>query len=317
MRVFVAGASGVLGRRLVPSLLAAGHDVTGMTRSGARAEAIAALGARPVVCDALNEPALAAALMAARPQVVINQLTAIPSRINPRRVVADMAATNRLRGEGTRNLVRAAERCGARRVISQSVSFAYEPGPSVAVESDSLYLSAPPAFRPMLDAVNTCERTTTATSGIEGVVLRYGYFYGPGTIYARDGTFASDVIRRQLPIVADGAGVFSFIHVDDAAAATVLAIDTPAPAVYNIVDDAPARFGEWLPYYAELLGAPRPRRFPAFLGRLGGGRYGMYLLTEQRGASNRAAKERLGWKPKYATWREGFRTMLQQLIAEG
>ena len=313
MRIFVAGASGVIGRRLVPVLIEAGHQVTGMTRSAARAAEVRTLGGTPIVCDALDEDRLSAALVVARPQVVINQLTAIPSRLNPRRIGAEIAATNRLREEGTATLVNAARLAGAVRIISQSIAFAYAPfGTTLAVEEDSLYGDAPPAFRSFVRAVEACERATISTAGIEGIVLRYGYFYGPGTIYARDGTFARDVRRRRIPIVADGAGVFSFVHVDDAAAATLLAGETAAPAVYNIVDDEPVRFGEWLPQYASFLGAPRPLRIPALLGRLAGGAYGMYLLTQQRGVSNRAAKERLGWRPQHATWREGFRIMLTE-----
>jgi nucleoside-diphosphate-sugar epimerase len=310
MRIFVAGAAGAIGRRLVPALLSAGHQVIGMTRSAPRADEIRAMGAEPVVSDALNPAALSAALNEARPQVVINQLTAIPPRLNPRQIMAGMAATNRLRGEGTSNLVKAARDAGARRVISQSIAFAYAPAAGSAVEEDPLFDDAPLAYRPLVDAVEACERSTISTPGIEGIVLRYGYFYGPGTVYARDGTFASDVLHRRIPILGSGAGVFSFIHLDDAAAATVLALNAAAPRVYNIVDDEPVRFGEWLPSYAALLHAPRPRRVPAFLGRLAAGPYGMYLLTQQRGASNRSARTRLGWTPRFASWRDGFRAEL-------
>jgi len=307
MRIFVAGAAGVIGRRLVPQLLDAGHQVTGMTRTAGRADSLRRLGADAVTCDVFDEDALGPSVRAARPDVVINQLTAIPPRVNPRAVETAMAETSRLREEGTRRLMQAARRAGVRRVISQSIAFAYRPaGPPLAVEDEPLYLDAPASFRPVVAAVAACERTTTTEPGIEGVVLRYGFFYGPGTTYAGGGTFAEDVGRRRIPVIGSGAGVFSFVHVDDAARAAVLAADAPEPGIYNVVDDDPAPVREWLPYYAGLLGARSPLRIPAFVGRLGAGAYGMYLFTKQRGASNQAARERLGWQPAYPTWRDGL-----------
>ncbi|GIW73409.1 MAG: dTDP-glucose 4,6-dehydratase [Planctomycetota bacterium] len=311
MRVFVAGASGAIGRPLVARLLMAGHQVVAMTRSPRAAAQLAEMGAQPVVCDAFELPALARALREARPEAVVHQLTAIPSRVHPRRVAAQLAATNRLRTEGTRNLLQAARAAGARRLLVQSVAFAYAPrrgGPHT--EQEPLYLQAPRAFRPVIAAVDELERLATGSPGLTGIVLRYGLFYGPGTIYAPDGSFAADVRRRRVPLIGGGEGVFSFIQLEDAAAATVQALERAAPGIYNVVDDDPAPMRSWLPHYAELLGAPPPRRLPRWLGRLAGGPYAIYLCCEQRGASNARARAALGWAPRHPSWREGFATLL-------
>ena len=243
MRIFVAGASGVLGRRLVSLLTGAGHDVTGMTRSASRVDNIRTQGASPIVCDAFDKDALSAALAAARPEIVVNELTAIPGRLDPRRINDGMAPTNRLREEGTRHLVAAARSAGTHRIVSQSIAFVYQPSDkTLATEDEPLYDDAPRAFQAMVRGVRACERTTLETEGIEGIVLRYGYFYGPGTIFARDGSFATDVMRRRVPIVGAGNGVFSFVHLDDAAAATMLALDAPASAVYTSSTMSPRRW---------------------------------------------------------------------------
>ncbi len=311
MRVFVAGGTGVIGRRLLALLARAGHEVTALTRSQRRAEEVRARGVQPVIGDALDAARLREAVMEATPEVVINQLTNIPKRLNPRRSKQEMAATNRLRLEATRTLVGAAQAAGVRRVISQSISFVYDPtGAALATEDEPLYHGAPVAFRDLVRAIDASERTVLDAEGVEGVVLRYGWFYGPGTIYASDGSFAEDVRRRRVPIVGDGEGVSSFIHVDDAAAATVLALEHGEPGAYNVVDDDPAPVRVWLPAYAQLLGAPRPFRVPKFVGRLGAGPYGLYFMTEQRGAWNEKAKTRLRWKPRYPSWREGFASNL-------
>lgn len=311
MRVFLAGASGVIGRPLVRLLVEVGHEVTGLTR-GRGVDAIRAAGAAAVTGDALDRAALGTLVAAAKPEVVINQLTAIPARINPRTIGTAFRMTNRLRDEGTRNLIEAAIAAGARRVVSQSVAFAYAAaGGDLAVESDPLFEHAPPAFRPVVQAVQACERRTLGTPDIDGVVLRFGYLYGPGTAYARDGAVAADVLQRRLPIVGRGAGVLSFVHTGDAARATLRALEAPAGATFNVVDDEPVPVREWLPEYARLLGAPAPRRIPAWLGRLAAGAYGVHMMTRQRGASNAAARARLGWEPLYATWRTGFARELE------
>lgn len=249
--------------------------------------------------------------MEATPEVVINQLTNIPTRLNPRHIKEEMAATNRLRIEATRTLVEAARAAKARRVISQSISFIYDPkGAPLATEDEPLHHGAPAAFRDVVRAIDASEHTVLDAEGVEGIVLRYGYFYGPGTMYAPDGSFAEDVRRRRVPLVGNGGGISSFIHVDDAAAATALALGHGESGAYNVVDDDPAPVRVWLPAYAELLGAPRPFRVPKLIGWLGAGPYGIYFMTQQRGASNAKAKERLRWKPSYSSWREGFRSDL-------
>jgi nucleoside-diphosphate-sugar epimerase len=307
MRVFVAGASGVIGRRLVPSLVEAGHDVTGMTRSPDKPEALRAAGAEPVVCDALDADAVRDAVVRAKPEVVVNQLTAIPPAFDTRRMADAFAPTNRLRREGTRHLVDAADAAGARRVVAQSIAFAYAPTDGwVKTEDDELFLDAPEAFRSTFEAVHALESAVLGGGDLEGVVLRYGFFYGPGTSYAPDGAIAEQVRRRRFPVGGRGTGRFSFIHLDDAARATIAAIEGSPAGVYNIVDDEPAPVSEWLPAYAAALGAPPPRRLPGWLVRVAAGRYAQYTMTELRGASNARARERLGWAPQLSSWRQGF-----------
>jgi nucleoside-diphosphate-sugar epimerase len=305
VRVFVAGAAGVIGRPLVRQLLAAGHAVTGTTRSADRAEKLRAAGAEPVICDALDATALRNAVVAAQPNAVVHQLTSLPQRIDPRHIERDFAANDRLRSEGTRNLVAAARAAGARRIVAQSISFAYAPGEpgSLHAEDDPLYLEAPPAFRRSVRALADLESAVLAANG---VVLRYGYFYGPGTSFASDGSMAGEARRRRLPLVGRAQGVWSLIHIDDAAAATVTALEADGPAVYNIVDDDPAPVAEWLPSFAAAVGAPRPWRVPAWLARLLAGSYGVQTMTSAQGASNARARQALGWTPRYASWRDGF-----------
>ena len=277
-----------------------------MTRSRERAGALQAAGVEPVVCDAFDETALRDALLASRPAIVINQLTNIPKRINPRRVMRDMAPTNQLRAEITPVLVGAAGAAGARRFISQSIAFVYRPGQSTPAEEDeALFGDAPTAFAGMVQAVDQAERAVL-NAPLDGIVLRYGLFYGSGTIYACDGSFARDVRKRRIPIVHPGSGMFSFIHVDDAASATVAATRYGLPGVYNVVDDEPAPVRIWLPLYAAALGAPKPFTAPRALARLGAGAYGVYMMIHQRGASNAKAKQGLGWRPAVRSWRDGL-----------
>jgi nucleoside-diphosphate-sugar epimerase len=307
MRVFVAGASGAIGRRLVPQLVAAGHDVTGTARSEQKAAAIRAAGARAAICDALDAVALRDAVAEAAPEVLVHELTALPDRFNPRNSRI-YKATNRVRSEGTSNLVDAARAAGARRIVCQSVAFAYAPGARLDVKDEDapLFLDAPAPFGEGVRVIEEMERRVLEAGDLEGLVLRYGWFYGPGTHFGDDGATAQDVRRRRFPVVGKGTGLFSFIHVDDAAAATVAGVERGAPGVYNIVDDEPAPMRDWLPAYAEAIGAKRPLRLPVWLVRLAAGRMAT-VVNVQPGAANTKAKRQLGWEPRWRSWREGFR----------
>jgi nucleoside-diphosphate-sugar epimerase len=309
MRVFVAGASGVIGRPLVRQLVAAGHDVAGMTSRESGLAAIREAGGEAVVCDALDADAVQDTVGAARPDVVISQLTRLPKEYDPRKI--DYEPTNRARAEGGRNLIHAAKAAGARRFITQSIAFIYAPeGGMVKDEQARPWTDAPEPFGSGAQATLGHEREALETPGLEGIVLRYGQFYGPGTYYARDGNIAEQVRRRRFPIVGRGTAVFSFLHVDDAAGATVAALDRGAPDIYNVVDDDPAPLREWLPVYAEALGAKRPFRVPLFLARLAAGSFAAAFATQLRGATNAKAKRELGWQPRYPSWRTGFRDAL-------
>ena len=302
MRVFLAGATGAIGRPLIGLLVAAGHEVTGTTRSESRADRIRAAGARAAVCDALDAPALQAAVAEAAPEVVVHQLTALPDRFEPRNS-ALYDATNRVRREATRTLVEAARATGAR-VVCQSVAFSYAPvGGPIKTEDDPLFSDAPEPFGTAVATIAEMERRVLDA---DGVVLRYGWFYGPGTYYGADGSMTADVRRRRFPVVGPGTGISSFIHTDDAAAATVAAVERGAPGVYNIVDDEPAEMREWLPVFAAANGASRPLRIPVWLARLVAGRFVAVMATDLRGASNAKARRELGWEPHWASWREGF-----------
>ena len=305
MKVFVAGASGAIGRPLMRQLVEAGHEVTGTTRREERAEEIRAAGATAVVCDVFDLPALEAAVEAAAPQVVVNQLTSLPQDFNPRKI--DYAPTNRVREEGGGNLMKAALAVGARRYVTQSIAFLYAPeGDWVKDEEARPFDDAPPPFDEGERAMIAHEREVLSTDGIEGLVLRYGQFYGPGTYYDRGGSIERQVSKRMVPIIGPGTGMASFIHVEDAASATVAALDHGAPGIYNVTDDDPAPGKDWLPVYAEALGAKAPRHVPTWLARLAGGRMAVQFGVHLRGASNAKAKRELGWQPRYASWRQGF-----------
>jgi nucleoside-diphosphate-sugar epimerase len=307
-RVLIAGATGQIGRLLTPALVAAGDDVYGLARSDQAAELIAELGATPVLGDALDRDQVMAAVAEARPEAIVHQLTAIPKSIsNPRKLEQAFGPTNRLRREGTRNLVDAAERNGVQRVVAQSIAFMYRPeGPEVVDESAVLDTRGE-----IGRAVAALEEAVLGASGFEAVVLRYGWFYGPGTMYAADGAMGEMVMRRRLPVIGGGAGRQPFIHLDDAVSATVTALDRGA-GVYHVTDDDPARAREWIPGLAEALGAKPPFKAPAWLARVVAGPDAVRAMTEQRGAANARIREELGWRPKYPDWRAGFPTLAER-----
>jgi nucleoside-diphosphate-sugar epimerase len=301
--VFVAGASGVIGSRLVPKLVAAGHAVTAMTRTEGKAGALREAGAAQVVCDVLDEEGVREAMRAAEPEVVVHQVTAFPGEMDFEDP-ATFEPTNRMRREGTRILVEGARAAGARRFVAQSVAFFYDPvGDEVKDEDAPTWLDPPSSFADAVEALRELERRVTGAEGLEGIVLRYGYFYGPGTAYAPGGSVAKVVAQRRFPVVGGGRGIVSFIHVDDAADATVAAVERGAPGIYNVVDDEPAQVREWLPEYAQELGAKRPRPAPKWLARRLAGPTTVTFLTVLRGASNAKAKRELGWTPAHPSWR--------------
>ena len=298
LRIFIAGASGTLGRRLVPQLVARGHHVTGTTRS--RADALRALGAEPVVVDPLDADAIREAVLQARPDVVVHQLTALAGVGMTRNWDKAFALTNRLRTEGTDHLIAAARAAGARRLVWQSYAgWPYaRVGSKVKTEDDPLDPEPPADARETLAAIRHLEEAVTG-SGLEGVVLRYGGFYGPGTSLDEGGEHRDLIRKRRFPLAGAGTGVWSFVHIDDAAAATVSAIEGTATGVFNVVGDDPAATAEWLPALARQLGAPPPRRLPGWLVRIAAGPQAYSLMTRQRGASNAKAKRELGWRPAH------------------
>jgi nucleoside-diphosphate-sugar epimerase len=306
LRIFLAGATGAMGRHLVPMLVARGHTVIGTTRS--RTEELRALGAEPVVVDPLDARAVRDAVVAARPDVVVHELTALSGLGLGRSFDKAFAMTNRLRIEGTDHLIAAARAAGARRLVWQSYAgwpYAREGG-SVKSEDDPLDPAPPVDARETLAAIRHLEDAVTGARDMEGYVLRYGGFYGPGTSIDSGGEHAELVRKRRFPIGGDGSGMWSFVHIVDAAQATVAAIEgRGAPGVYNVVDDAPAPVSEWLPALAAQLGAPPPRRLPAWLVRLAAGAQSLSLMTRTRGAANAKAARELGWRPEHS-WRQGF-----------
>jgi 2-alkyl-3-oxoalkanoate reductase len=315
VKVFVAGATGALGSQLVPQLVARGHEVVGMTRSASKQDGLRALGARPVVADALDPDAVARVVGEAEPDVIVHQLTALSGPMSmrdarhPDRSVAAIM-TNRLRTEATDHLLAAGRAVGVRRFVAQSIAafrFASTGGP-VQTEADPLDPNPPAALRTGLAAIRHLEQAVTTIEWGEGLALRYGGFYGPGTSIslAPDAVMAAPIRKRRFPIVGGGGGVFSHIHIEDAAAATAVAVEQGPPGIYYIVDDEPAPVREWLPVLASALGAKPPRRVPRWLGRLAAGEAATVMMTDVRGASNEKAKRELGWKPRYASWRQGF-----------
>ena len=315
MKVFVAGATGVLGRTLVPQLVARGHEVVGMTRSASKRDLVRGLGARPVVAEALDPVAVAQAVASAEPEVIVHQLTALSVKLSARDMrhpqhSALAIMTNRLRTEATDYLLAAGQAVGARRFVAQSFGafrWARTGGP-VLSEADPIDPNPPGAMRPALVGILHVERTVPAIEWGEGVVLRYGGFYGPRTAIslAPNAPMARPIRKRLFPIIGDGGGVWSHVHVDDAAAATAIAVERGEPGVYNIADDEPAPVREWLPVLAKALDAKPPRRIPRWLGQLAAGEMATLMMTEARGASNQKAKRELGWQLQYPSWRQGF-----------
>ena len=309
MKIFVAGATGALGRPLVAQLVKNGHEVTGMTRSESKQDLLRELGASPVVADALDPDTVARAVAEAEPDVIVHQLTAIGA-FNPRRMERDFAATNRLRTEGTDHLLAAGRAVGVKRFVAQS--FAPWPyartGGMVKSEDAPLDTTPPAQVRTTLEAIKYLEGAVTGADWTEGIALRYGGFYGPGTSVSLNplGEQVEMIRARKLPLAGKGTAVWSFIHIEDAAAATVEAIEHGKRGVYNVVDDDPAPVSEWLPALAKALGAKPPRRVPLLLARIAGGEAAAIMMTELRGASNTKAKRELGWKLRYPSWREGF-----------
>lgn len=314
MRVFVAGATGAVGRELVPQLIAAGHAVAGLTRSTAKAEAIKRTGARPIVADVFDAPSIRQALMSFQPEIVIHQMTGLNGMTDLTHFDRSFASTNRLRTGGTDLLLAAAREAGARRFIAQSYcgwTFARSGG-AIKSESEALDADPPQEMRRTLDAIQYLELAVTSSAAPEGIVLRYGSFYGAGTGVLEPSTI--DLIRRRrMPLLGDGGGWWSFLHVEDAASAAVAAVDHgKAGQVYNIVDDEPAQVRDWLPALAAMLDARPPLHVPAWIGRLVAGEHMVSMMTQVRAASNDKAKRELGWRPAHRTWRSGFAEIIGQ-----
>jgi nucleoside-diphosphate-sugar epimerase len=308
MKVLVAGATGALGKQLVPKLVANGHDVAGTTRYEAKRAAVEALGATPVVVDALDPDAVAAAVAAVEPDAIVHELTALSGSLDLRHFDRDLAATNRLRTEATDHLLAAGQAVGIRRFVAQS--FAGWPsareGSAVKTEEDPLDPTPADSMRSAHDAIRHLEDAVTGAGWTEGVVLRYGGFYGPGTSLDADGEHLEAIRRRKFPVVGDGAGVWSFVHIEDAAEATLIAVERGRRGIYNIVDDEPAPVSEWLPAAAAVVGGKPPRHVPRVVARVLAGEAATIMMTEICGASNAKAKRELGWQPKHPSWRRGF-----------
>jgi nucleoside-diphosphate-sugar epimerase len=306
MRVFVAGATGAIGRHLVPRLVAAGHEVHGMTRSESNQGVLRELGAVPVVANALDPDQVAEAVGAAKPEVIVHQLTALAGK-GMRDLKRRIAMTNRLRTEGTDHLLSAGEAVGVRRFVAQSNYAAYaRTGGPVKSEEDPLDPSPPDKLREGVAALRHLEEAVLDARWTEGIVLRYGGFYGPGTNMAPGGDMYEMIRKRRFPLISDGGGIWSFIHIADAADATMAAVERGVRGVYNIVDDDPAPVAEWLPALTKMLSSKKPRRVPRVVVRLIAGEAGVVMMTDARGASNAKAKRELGWSPAYPSWREGF-----------
>jgi nucleoside-diphosphate-sugar epimerase len=309
MRVFVAGASGAIGRRLVPALVAHGHQVTATTRTPQKVERLHALGAEPVIVDGLDAVRVGEAVARAEPDAIVHQMTALTGIADLKHFDRVFATTNELRTKGTDHLLAAATASGVERVVVQSYTSwpNIREGGAIKTEHDPLDPTPPAEQAESLAAIRHLEDAVLAAP-LQGIALRYGSFYGPGEL----DPIVDMVRKRKLPIIGDGAGIWSWVHLDDAAAATVAALESDARGVYNVVDDEPAPVSQWLPYLAELIGAKPPRHVPVWLGRLAGGEVGVSMMTQIRGSSNAKAKRELGWQPSWPSWRDGFRAALTE-----
>jgi nucleoside-diphosphate-sugar epimerase len=313
MRVFVAGASGAVGSRLLPLLLSAGHSVVGLTRTSAKADAIRRAGAEPTIADALNRAAIVEAVAVVKPDVIVHEMTSLSAANDLRRFDRSFGFTNRLRTEGLQNLLAAAKQTGTPRILAQSFCgwpYARRGGP-VKSEDDPLDPQPPRELRRTLQAIRYLESAVTGSPDFEGVVLRYGAFYGPGTGLL-DGPMIDQLRRRRMPLIGDGNGWWSFLHIEDAAAATAIVVERGAPGIYNIVDDEPAPVREWLPALAAMLGARPLRHIPKWVARIAAGKHIVTMMTEARAGSNAKAKRELSWQPAHASWRRGFAEVLSQ-----
>ncbi|WP_136042787.1 MULTISPECIES: NAD-dependent epimerase/dehydratase family protein [unclassified Microbacterium] len=309
MKIFIAGGSGAVGSRLVPLLVAAGHEVTGTAHSEAGAARIAAAGGRGVIMDGTDPASIRRAVLDAKPDVLVHQLTALSGSFDLKRLDETFAVTNRLRTLGTDALIAAAKEAGTGRIVVQGYTGwpNEHTGAAVKTEADPLDPNPVPTARNTLAAIAHAEHAAVEAGGL---ALRFGNFYGPGQSLGEGGEMLMSVQKGQVPIVGSGAGVWSFCHIDDAVAATVAAITQGDAGVYNIVDDEPAPVAEWLPVLASIVGRKRPMRVPAWLARFLIGDFGVAWMTTARGSSNAKAKAELGWTPRYPSWREGFRTGL-------
>jgi nucleoside-diphosphate-sugar epimerase len=305
MKVFVAGATGAIGKHLVPRLVTEGHEVHGMTRSESKRPMLETMGAVPVVADALDPDQVAEAVGKAKPDVIVHQLTALAGE-GMRGLKHRVAMTNRLRIEGTGHLLSAGQAVGVRRFVAQSIPLYARTGGPVKSEEDPVDPAPPRDFLEAATALFHLEKAVLDAGWTEGIVLRYGGFYGPGTGLGPGGDMLEMIRKRRFPLVGDGGGVWSFIHIADAAEATVAAVEHGSRGVYNIVDDDPAPVAEWLPTLTRMLSGKNPRRAPRFVVRLAAGEFGVLQMTEARGASNAKAKRELGWSPAHPSWREGF-----------
>ncbi|HEX4677808.1 MAG TPA: NAD(P)-dependent oxidoreductase [Gaiellaceae bacterium] len=304
MRIFLAGATGAIGKRLVPQLIAGGHQVTATTRSADKVELLRALGAEPVIVDGLDAVGIGEAVARAEPEAIIHQMTALSGTPDMKHFDRWFATTNELRTRGTEHLLAAAQAAGIARFVAQSYTnwTNMRDGGGIKDEDDPFDPNPPKAQTETLAAIRFLEQAVLAAP-LEGIVLRYGNFYGPGA----SESLIEMVKKRKMPLVGNGAGVWSWIHLDDAASAAVVAVERGTRGMYNIVDDDPAPLSEWLPYLADAVGARRPMHVPVWLGKLAAGEVGVSMTTQIRGSSNERAKRELGWQPSWCSWRDGFK----------
>jgi nucleoside-diphosphate-sugar epimerase len=318
MKIFIAGATGAVGRPLVSACIKAGHSVIGLTRTPVKADLIRAMGAEPAVADGLDASAISAVMASARPDAVIHEMTSLAGTTDLRNFDRTFAGSNRLRTRGTDILLAAARESGVRRFIAQSYcGWPYaRGGEAIKTEADALDPDPPAELRATLEAIRYVEKTVTGSANPEGIVLRYGSFYGPGT-GMMERAMLDQIRKRRTPLIGDGAGWWSFVHVEDAAAATLQALEHGKPgSIYNIVDDDPAQVREWLPALAEIVGAKRPFHLPAWIARIVAGEHLVTMMTQVRAGSNRKARTEFGWQPRHPSWREGFSEIIGHASAE-